>query len=276
MRSSVPFVLVAVLLLASACGVGFKGGGLAQPELQPARAFLIRDQPEEKGYGLYSYLLFESPPTKENRQLYLSAIWACVDGIPDIATLVSNHSPDQINLTYVPIIEAAPPPPQARPRREGLHWWSEWILDHYDYARAQLILSRLRNTHLGGGPYLLSTSSPATETSPSSYLFQDLSPIQVVTNPSDRSKLAFEWVFDFIRRASIPQSSAWDLKTLIRFGQDLRASRGNSRLGQQADLNEEKIKRFIINFPDTDDTAFNPRGPFVASNVTRSVNIQDS
>jgi hypothetical protein len=90
-----------------------------------------------------------------------------------------------------------------------------------------------------------------------SYLFQDLSPI-----PPDRPQLAFEWVLDFVDRASVPQSSSWDRKTLVKFGQDLRASRANSRLGREAGLNDAQINQFFISFPDVDklEKASNPKG----------------
>src|SRR5712692_7203729 len=41
---------------------------------ETGRAFLIGEQPEAKGYGLYSYLLFGTPPTEATRERYLNLI----------------------------------------------------------------------------------------------------------------------------------------------------------------------------------------------------------
>jgi len=58
-----------VLLLAGCYGLG---AGVKLPPLETARDFLVAHQPEEPGYGLYSYLLFGSPPTPASRDRALA------------------------------------------------------------------------------------------------------------------------------------------------------------------------------------------------------------
>lgn len=254
MRSSVSFLLVAILIVLSACGgLRIADSELGPRKFQPGRAFLIRDQPEEPGYGLYSYLLFDSPPTNEYRQLHLSAIKAYIREIPDIAILEKDYTRQQLNIAYIPVTKPIPQLPEGKTQSEILEWWTEWILEHYHYDRARLLLNQIHSTQREGGPYLLSTFSPATVIPPLSYLFQDLSPIQLILNPEDRPKLAFEWVLDFIDRASNPQPSAWNGNALVRFTSGLRESKRLSFSARGVRLNDSQLKRAIcINFPEPD------------------------
>lgn len=54
----------ALMLLAGCYGLG---AGVKLPPLETARDFLVPGQSEADGFGLYSYLLFGSPPTQESR-----------------------------------------------------------------------------------------------------------------------------------------------------------------------------------------------------------------
>jgi hypothetical protein len=182
-------------------------------------AFLVGSQPEEAGYGLYSYLLFGSPPSDADRNLYLQAISACIRGIRDIKSLEDAGFPrQQLNITYLPLSE---PLPRVFSSGSGISphaitLLDEWILDHYNYGRARSLLRFVRGAHRAG-PYLISTLSPLSgyEPFPTRYLLQDLSLV-----PYDHPDLVFAWVQEFLQRASQPQR--WEEMSTKQFALRLR------------------------------------------------------
>jgi hypothetical protein len=182
-------------------------------------AFLVGNQAEGAGYGLYSYLLFEVPPNEANRHLYLQAISACLRGMPDIKSLEdAGFDRQQLNVIYLPISE---PLPRAFSSGSGLSphaltLLDEWILDHYNYARARSLLRLLRRAQRGG-PYIISTLKPLSgnEPSPMRYLLQDLSSI-----PYNHPDLMYAWVQEFLERASQPHR--WEEMSAKSFALRLR------------------------------------------------------
>ena len=110
-----------------------------QPQSRPAagqriaaRAFLVMGAKEDAGYGLYSYLLFGSPPTDSTRPRYLKAIQAYLTLIQTVTDMRAYRSADQLNITYLPVKVRTPDSPAA-----------EWLLDNYDFARARVLLDLL-------------------------------------------------------------------------------------------------------------------------------------
>ena len=97
---------------------------------ESGREFLIRDAPEISGYGLYSYLLFGSPPTETTRDRYLKTPGGLILAFCKISALLKSHyRPDQLNITYLPM-EA--------PANDGVN--AAWLLDHYNFAKARSLL----------------------------------------------------------------------------------------------------------------------------------------
>jgi hypothetical protein len=182
-------------------------------------AFLVGNQAEGTGYGLYSYLLFGSPPSDANRTLYLQAISACIRGMRDIRSLEdAGFARQELNVTYLPISE---PLPRVFSSGSGLSphaitLLDEWILDHYNYDRARSLLRFLRGAHRGG-PYIISTLNAlgGHEPFPTRHLFQDLSVV-----PYDRPELIFAWVQEFLQRASQPHR--WEETSAKQFTLRLR------------------------------------------------------
>src|SRR5439155_10381933 len=69
-----------------------KANGGPRHPLETGRSFLVGEQAEEKGYGLYSYLLFGSPPSDATRARYLRAIEAYLEKIPSVTSLEKSIS----------------------------------------------------------------------------------------------------------------------------------------------------------------------------------------
>ena len=103
---------------------------------------------EHAGFHRYSYFLFGSKPSDElMRQRYLAALEAYVAILPVPEVLIPAA---QLNVTILPV--TAQPTGAAESR-------AEWLLEHYDWERARLLLGKLTGDHLSG-PYIVSSRQP--------------------------------------------------------------------------------------------------------------------
>ena len=83
---------------------------------------------------------------------------------------------------------------------------AEWVLDHYDYARARALLDLVPRTSREG-PYIVSVLKPlGSGDSISQYLFQDFSAV-----PAGNSDLISWWVREFLNQAA--QERFWEPRT---------------------------------------------------------------
>jgi hypothetical protein len=172
-------------------------------------AFLLPDQGEASGYGLYSYLLFGATPGDGARDRYRSALEAYVGLIPDIAALERYVRPAELNIAYVPV--QRPPDRSTTPDR---------LLAEYDYARARSLL-RLFPGGNREGPYIVSSLRPLGSGGqppvlPTPYLFQDLSKVP--------PHLVGSWVKEFLNQAA--QERFWEDRSTERFALRLRVTVG--------------------------------------------------
>src|SRR5262249_552440 len=149
----------------------------------------ISGQCEEDGYGLYSYLLFSSPPRDTARERYRQAIAAYLDTFRLVDEYAVHFRPAELNITYLPLRRR---PATSRPS-------VNWVLENYDYARAGAFLAKLTTPHLEG-PYIVShLNTPLSETSVVNlYLDQDLSSVP--------ARLVALWVKDFEARVGAGRS----------------------------------------------------------------------
>jgi hypothetical protein len=154
------------------------------------RSFLVGKEEEESGFGLYSYLLFSSRPVNDTeKQRNLAVIRAFITGMNDVADLESSGAAKgDLNVTYLLLTEH---PEESVPS-------AEWVLSHYNFARAQVLLRPLAQSgrDVLKGPYVVSVSKPLshlTET-PEHYLWQDMSSV----TPA----VAASWEKEFMRCAS--------------------------------------------------------------------------
>lgn len=175
------------------------------------RSFLAQDMKEAEGYGLYSYLLFANPPDESSRERYIKAIEAYLSLMPDVLSLEKYLKLNELNITYVPV-DAEPPKSIS----------AEWVLQHYDYARALVLLRALPGSHKDG-PYIVSSLSPLTgkENLDGGHLFQDLSSVP--------PHLISAWVKLFLNQAS--QEHFWEQKSAAYFALKLRTGIGVLAIG---------------------------------------------
>jgi hypothetical protein len=172
---------------------------------ESGRAFLLKGKNETTGYGLYSYLLLGSSPAEDARQRYLATLQAYLRMISDVAKLEDYVPRARLNITYLPLESAAPEAVDAT-----------WLLGHYDYARARVLLDDLPG-NLKEGIYLVSSLKPLSGGPNPPYLLQDLT--TVPTQPPD---LISWWVREFLNQAA--QERYWEPKTVEIFALKLRTT----------------------------------------------------
>jgi hypothetical protein len=149
---------------------------------------------EETGYGLYSYVLFASQPTKETRERFLKVLEAYVALAESVQSLERAGIPRrELNITYVPVMKLAP---KDRPT-------PEWLLENYDFARARAIL-RLFPGDYRDGPYIISVLGPlGPDQFSGNYLYQNLSAVP--------PRIVLDWAKVFMNQAA--KVRFWDPRT---------------------------------------------------------------
>jgi hypothetical protein len=195
MTARTTVVALACVLAAGCYGLG-SSTRPPSPQRETGREFLVGTQAEAPGYGLYSYVLFGAKPTQATRARYVAVVAACLEQISQISEMEDYYPRRQLNITYLMVTEAVPDlvaGPGAG--AAGTSGAAQWVVEHYNYARARAVLATVPGEHRDG-PYIVSYRLPLTG-SPllaSGYLLQDLSHAQ----PS----LAGAWVKTFLTEAS--------------------------------------------------------------------------
>jgi hypothetical protein len=181
-------------------------GKIRGENLESSRRFLLPGKSEEPGYGLYSYLLFSSPPKdNEEKERYLKTTESYLLLLQDIDEYLSRHVlPSKLNATYIPL-KNEPDPGKSNPE------WAANVLSVYDYTAARILLGKL-DKYYQQGPYLVSLLKPLSETAVPVYLFQDLTGVV--------PEQAQNWVMFFTYCAA--QQRSWQEQSLRRFGLTMR------------------------------------------------------
>jgi outer membrane protein OmpA-like peptidoglycan-associated protein len=170
------------------------------------RADLVEDQPEDQDYGLYSYLLFASPPTEATRERYQAAVTAYLYFLSPVRLSETYLQRRLLNITYLPLTVRRPE--GIRPKES-----TEWVLEHYNYSRARILLSSLPGAH-NDGPYIVSSREPfrVGKILAEPYLYQDLSWVP--------PRLVELWVKAFLHQ--VMQKRFWEERTAERWVRYLR------------------------------------------------------
>jgi hypothetical protein len=175
------------------------------PGRESGWALLPRTEAEDVSYGLYSYVLFGSPPSPETHERFLKTIEGYLQAMPSVRSLEEVNIPRrELNIVYVPV-HAAPASEASAPM----------LLELYDYARARALLRMLAGSHRDG-PYLVSSLRPLNprEAGRGPYLVQDLSSV-----PPPLARL---WMKEFLNQAA--QERFWDDRTAGRLALRMRTT----------------------------------------------------
>jgi hypothetical protein len=138
--------------------------------LRSARRYLLPDQKEEAGFGLYSYLLFSNPPqSAEEKARYLKTLESCLLVMQSVEDHIKRHRrPSELNATHIPVTAL---PKYSQNSAE----WAANALAVYDYTTAQKLLDKLDKTYQRG-PYVISVLKQALSYMPTPiqlHLLQD-------------------------------------------------------------------------------------------------------
>jgi hypothetical protein len=148
--------------------------GPARPALISGRTFLLPGQKEPEGYGLYSYLLFDTPPKNDaDRQRYLKGIESYLLVLAPLQELELYKDRSLLNVTLIPLKESIDLSDGLTEPKQT-HEAAEQLLRLYDYARARVMLTEFGIQSINSGPFLVS-SRLATGGSHSMRLFFDMS-----------------------------------------------------------------------------------------------------
>jgi hypothetical protein len=162
------------------------------------RALLLPNGSEPVGYGLYSYLLFDTPPRDDlERARYLKALESYLLMLQPIEELEHYKRRSELNLTLIPVKRNIDLPAELS-RPERLAKAVEQVLAAYDYARASALLANMDKPPLQGGPFMVAMKTAATD-SGTLYLFLDMSRVT--------PKLVWDWVRAFCGLAA--QTPTW-------------------------------------------------------------------
>jgi len=168
--------------------------GNASSSLMTGREFLVANEKEAVGYGLYSYLLFvAAPDTEAGKSRDLALIKAFLQMLSDVSDLeAAGASQSDLNVTYLLLTE--------RPTQTQKVPPADWVLSHYNFARAEVLIHKLQKAYVNG-PYVISTLVPLSIQSqpPDQFLVQDMSNVP--------SEVAGLWEQEFERRAA--QKDFW-------------------------------------------------------------------
>jgi hypothetical protein len=190
------------------------GGGY-----ETGRSILLPDQEEDKGYGLYSYLLLGSETDDTNHRRYLNAIIQYLK-FPSVKKLERyGLQPEELNITYLPLERQLEQNLLRELQTRDYDKYTEiaeWILRHYDYARARTLLRTLPGNNLAG-PYIISFLKPlGKNVLVPPYLYVNISEV-----PPDLVKT---WMKYFQNQAA--QERYWDEEVCRRLVLKLRTSIG--------------------------------------------------
>ncbi len=200
------------------------------------RNFLIVQQPEETGFGLYSYLLFEVPPTAETREKYQALLAAFLQKVSPFADIEEFVERKYLNVTYVPVTDIAPEDFETREVEQQV----DWVLSHYNYARARVLLAAIAQKQ-SNGPFVYSVQNPLyLGTTPAYFLLQDFS-----RAPAHLSGL---WLDQFIRQAA--KDEFWEKDRLFGFVVNLRTAvavlgSGVKTVSRSLDWWQKKMNQWI-------------------------------
>jgi len=174
-----------------------------EPGGEASRALLVMGTDERKGYGLYSYILFGSRPDAAAQARY-EAVLRDYLTLEDVR-LEKDFKLVQLNVTYVPV--TADPP-------DADNIQIDWVIKHYDYARARALLASLKDRPKGYGPFIISALQPlqGPGSGARSYLSQDLSTVPVSVIPL--------WMKQF--RSETTQQRVWEGKSIDSMALNLR------------------------------------------------------
>jgi hypothetical protein len=178
-----------------------------------ARWFLLPDSSPPAGYGLYSYLLFRTPPgTDEARERYRKAVESYLLVVQPLEEMERHRRRSELDIVMLPLKHDVELPADLSDPKQAASV-AQQFLAAYDYARAQEILADLEIDARAyrSGPYLVSTL-PADAGAKEPLLVFDMSSVV--------PKLVWDWVSAFCSISA--QQRSWGGTALTKLALNTR------------------------------------------------------
>jgi hypothetical protein len=147
-----------------------------------------------------------APPAEgdtEIKERYVRTIAAYLRLVVPLEGLEREVKPSQLNATYIPLKMELPRHISDLAETGESRRLAEWVLDHYDYRKAQILLQRCGETGRDG-PYLYSFLSPLGKGAPSRPILRQ----SLVNVPSEQTE---QWVDAYVNQAA--QIRLWETTT---------------------------------------------------------------
>jgi hypothetical protein len=175
------------------------------------RALLLPTSSEPKGYGLYSNLLFDTPPRDDLEcERYLKSLESYLLVLQPIVKLERYRRRSELNITLIPVQRNVELPDDLSSPKQASQA-AEQVLIAYDYARASALLADLGKQMVQSGPFLVSLR-PTVSNPGTLFLFFDMSRVT--------PKLIWDWVRAFCSLAA--QEPSWSEIELKRLALNIR------------------------------------------------------
>jgi hypothetical protein len=186
-------------------------GGADRSARLSGRALLLPTSSEPKGYGLYSYLLFDTPPKDDlERERYLKSLESYLLVLQPIEELERYKRRSELNITLIPVKRNVELPDDLSSPKQASQA-AEQVLAAYDYARASALLANLGKQAMSSGPFLVSIR-PTMSNPGVLFLFFDMSRVT--------PKLVWDWVRAFCSLAA--QERSWSEIEIERLALNIR------------------------------------------------------
>lgn len=205
------------------------------PSYIPANHFLINDEPENFGYGLYSYLLLN--PQKKDSLKCVALLSAFLSKRKELVEISQYKVDSNINIIYLPVKTSLPKGFDNLSNKQQINW----VMTNYNFKRAKKLLKHFCFEH-SSGPYIISFHQPVSviqEPVTENFLVQDFTKVP----PS----VGAMWLDEFIK-LSYMNDFQNDINLKV-FGESLKTAVGN--LAQNVQINksmlglDENIKQWI-------------------------------
>ncbi len=196
------------------------------------KSFLVGKNVEQQGFGLYSYLLMRRP-SDSDQEKYCRII-AAVLKLNDIEALSEYIPQKELNTFLIMVNEKVPQYYLSMKEQDAFLNAGRWVLNNYNYTRAEMILNKIDNNTLSG-PYIISVRNPEDldHLSSERHLFQNLTLLP--------DYLVDSWIRDFLNQAQ--QERFWDTATFQSFVFRMRVLIG--RLAESVESVEAAGKQLL-------------------------------
>jgi hypothetical protein len=181
-----------------AASVFIEGSVASRGDRFSRRFLLVRGQSEPSGYGLYSYVVLTpagDDQDAKDRNRRLLEIWK--NTVVQLTALERKEPKTALNGIFVPVDLPNDRDPDV-----------DWLLKHYDYARADHLLLNVKGEHKPG-PYLISSKLPLTKEARQKQLV-----LGAWWAPSSTIEFWFAAFVDQGQQEQFDQTSAFDMFNL--------------------------------------------------------------